>query len=117
MIEKELLWVHALDEVFSSTGRIGCSRCFEEHYVYFNRKDAAPIVLCRVYFRGGGVLLDILCALNELLRMVKEIDKLSMRCLSSWTMHAATLSKIEEKKGELTYQKQTFKNYASAKDI
>ena len=25
MIEKELLWVHALDEVFSSSGRIGCS--------------------------------------------------------------------------------------------
>ena len=61
--------------------------------------------------------LDILGALNRLLRTVKEIDKLSMRCLSSWTMHAATHSKTEEKKGELTYQKQTLKNYASAKDI
>ena len=61
--------------------------------------------------------LNILGALNGLLRTVKEIDKLSTRCLSSWTMYAATLSKIEEKEGEVTYQKQTLKNYSSAKDM
>ena len=31
--KKELLCVHTLDEVFSSTVRIACSRCFEGHYV------------------------------------------------------------------------------------
>ena len=57
--------------------------------------------------------LDILGALNGLLRTVKEIDKLSTRC----TTYAATLNKIEEKEGEVTYQKQTLKNYSSAKDM
>ena len=59
---------------------------------------------------------DELDILSGLLRTVKEIDKFSTRYLSSWTTYTATISKIEEEDGEVTYQRQTLKNYSSAKD-
>ena len=48
--------------------------------------------------------LDILGALNSLLRTVKETEKLSSLSLSKWPMYSATLKKISDEAGKKVYQ-------------
>ena len=60
---------------------------------------------------------DILAALNGLLKMVKEINKLSTKSLSSWPTYIGTLNKIQEEDGEATFQYQVLKSYQSARAL
>ena len=58
--------------------------------------------------------LDILGALNSLLRMVKETEKLSSLSLSKWPMYSATLKKISDEAGKKVYQCQELKRFSEA---
>ena len=59
---------------------------------------------------------DILSALNSLLRTVKEIDKLSSTTAHQWLTYSATVKKISTtEEGKQTYQLQDLKNFDAAK--
>ena len=57
---------------------------------------------------------DILSALNSLLRTIKEIDKLSFKSLDQWPTYAATLKKVKVEEGKETYQCQQIKKFSDA---
>ena len=57
---------------------------------------------------------DILSALNSLLRTIKEIDKLSSKSLDQWPTYAATLKKVKVEEGKETYQCQQIKKFSDA---
>ena len=60
--------------------------------------------------------LDILAALTNLLRTVKETDKLSSLPLAQWPMYSATLKKVEDENGKKIYQSQQLKWFSEAQD-
>ncbi|KAL5487067.1 hypothetical protein EMCRGX_G019626 [Ephydatia muelleri] len=55
-------------------------------------------------------------SLTNLLRTVKEVDKLSSCGLERWPTYAATLAKITEEDGKRVYQLQELKCFAQAKE-
>lgn len=59
--------------------------------------------------------LDILGALTNLLRTVKETNKLNTKPLDQWPTYAATVKKIADKDGEWVYQGQVLKKFLEGK--
>ena len=59
--------------------------------------------------------LDILGALTNLLRTVKEKNKLNVKPLDLWPTYAATLKKITESDGEWVYQGQVLEKFLEGK--
>ncbi len=59
--------------------------------------------------------LNIIVALNSILRTVKETEKLSSTPLEQWATFAATLKKCTSENGNTIYQCQELKSFASAK--
>ena len=59
--------------------------------------------------------LDILGALNCLLRTMKETKKLSVKSLDQWPTYAAMMKKITEEGSEKIYQGETLKKFSEAK--
>ena len=59
--------------------------------------------------------LDILGAFTNLLRTVKETNKLNVKLLDQWPTYAATLKKITESDGEWVYQGQMLERFLEGK--
>ena len=57
---------------------------------------------------------DILGALNALLKTLKETDKLASKPLEQWLTYAATLAKCTDEEGHKVYQCQKLKKYSEA---
>ena len=58
--------------------------------------------------------MDILGALNALLKTLKETDKLASKPLEQWPTYAATLAKCTDEEGHKVYQCQKLKKYSEA---
>jgi hypothetical protein len=61
--------------------------------------------------------IDILGALNTLLKTKREIDKLGSTPLDQWPTYAATCALCEDDEGDVTYQCQTLKNFSEAQTL
>ena len=59
--------------------------------------------------------MDILGALTDLLRAVKETNKLNSKPLDQWPTYAATMKKITHEDGEWVFQGQVLKKFSEAK--
>ena len=59
--------------------------------------------------------LDILGALSNLLRTVKETNKFNTKLLYQWPTYAATMKKITGENGKKVYQGQVLKKFTNAK--
>lgn len=60
---------------------------------------------------------DFLSALNSLLRMVKEIDKLSAKKIDEWPTYSGILKKVTVEEGKETYQCQELKRVCCCKEL
>lgn len=58
--------------------------------------------------------LDILGALDALLKMLRETEKLALKTLNQWPTYAATLAKCTTDEGDTAYQYQKLKKYPEA---
>ena len=61
--------------------------------------------------------IDILGALNTLLKTKREIDKLGSTPLDQWPTYAATCALCEDDEGDVTYQCQTLKKFSEAQTL
>ena len=55
--------------------------------------------------------LNVLGAFTNLLRAVKEVNKLSSKSLENWPTYAATMKKITQEGGEKVYQCQALQKF------